>query len=388
MVAAPSLHSRLISGFAGAFGGKPDLVARAPGRVNLIGEHTDYNDGFALPIAIGVETRIALCQRADAKLRICALDFDGARDEVSLDAPLDHAHQDAWCKYVRGVVAVLTARGYRLCGAEIAIAGDIPKGAGLSSSASMEIALIRALTAASGERYDVVEAALDAQRAENEFVGVRCGVMDQLASAGGVDGAALLIDCRALTLRSAPMPPDAVVMIVQSGVERGLVDGRYNRRREQCETAARAMGIEALRDADMSRLDDAREALDEATYRRARHVITENARTLAAASALERNDLYAVGRLMAESHDSMRNDFAITVEPSDRLAALMHHAIRGEGGARQTGGGFGGAVIGLMRVDAIDRVREAVLRGYRTPNGQNPDIRIERAMPGADLVAL
>jgi galactokinase len=385
-MAAPSLHHRLLSGFAEAFGGAPDLIARAPGRVNLIGEHTDYNDGFALPIAIGAETQVALRRRPDRALRICALDFDGARDEVSLGKTPERASEGGWRNYARGVVGVLTARGYRLVGADIAIAGDIPRGAGLSSSASLEVALIRALTAASGERYDAVAAALDAQRAENEFVGVHCGAMDQLASAGGVEGAALLIDCRALTLQPAPMPPDAVVMIVQSGVERGLVDGRYNRRREQCEAAARMLGVKALRDADVPKLNNAAKTLNEKVFRRARHVITENARTLAAADALDVGDLQTVGRLMAESHASMRDDFAITVEPTDRLAALIHAAIGGKGGARQTGGGFGGAVIGLMQEHAVERVREAVLRDYRTPDGNAPDIRIESATAGAGLL--
>ena len=383
----PSLHSRLLAGFAEAFGEKPDLLARAPGRVNLIGEHTDYNDGFALPIAIGAETQVALRVTGHQRLRIHALDFGAERDGFSIDQPPDHAVEGGWRDYVRGVVATLLSRSYRLTGADIAIAGDIPKGAGLSSSASLEVALIRALTAASKERYEAVDAALMAQRAENDFVGVRCGALDQLSSAGGIEDCALLIDCRALMLRPAPMPKDAVVMIVQSGVERGLVDGRYNRRREQCESAARILGVKALRDADMEGLQIAKAEMGEETFRRARHIITENARTLAAADALALGDLAAMGRLMAQSHASMKNDFDITVEQTDRLTALMHEAIGAEGGARQTGGGFGGAVIGLMREDAVGRVRDAVLHSYRTPNGDAPDIRIERACSGASLIA-
>jgi galactokinase len=382
------LHARLLSGFGAAFGGSPDLVARAPGRVNLIGEHTDYNDGFALPIAIGAETQVALRRSPSEALQICALDFDGERDSFALNPPPDRALEGGWRAYVRGVVSILTLRGYRLRGAQIAIAGDIPKGAGLSSSASLEVALIRALTAASEARYEPIEAALDAQRAENEFVGVRCGALDQLSSAGGVAGCALLIDCRALTLQPTPMPNDAVVMIVQSGVERGLVDGRYNQRRADCEAAAQVLGVKALRDADIDRLDEAHGAMDETTFRRARHIITENARTLAAANALEHGDLAATGRLMAQSHASMKDDFEITVDETDRLTGLIHAAIGGEGGARQTGGGFGGAVIGLMREAVAERVHQAVLHGYRTPNGDRPDIRIERAQAGASLIAV
>jgi galactokinase len=381
-----SLHSRLLGGFAEVFGGAPDLVARAPGRVNLIGEHTDYNDGFALPIAIGAETQVALRRTGGAGFRICALDFEREQDEFPLCGPPVRAAQGGWRNYVRGVVATLLMRGCPLYGAEIAIAGDIPKGAGLSSSASLEVALIRALTAAGGERYDPIEAALDAQRAENDFVGVRCGALDQLSSAGGVEGCALLIDCRALTLRPVHLPLDAVVMIVQSGVERGLVDGRYNRRREQCEAAARALGVRALRDANLVELESVRSTMDEVVYRRARHIITENARTLAAASALERGDLAAMGTLMAESHASMKDDFEISVEETDRLTSLINDALGGEGGARQTGGGFGGAVIGLMRESVADQVRTRVLQDYRTPAGDRPDIRVERARHGASLL--
>ncbi len=383
-----ALHDRLLAGFSQVFGGAPDLVARAPGRVNLIGEYTDYNDGFALPIAISAETQVALRADGTKSLRVCALDFERERDAFSLETTPDHLPNGGWRNYVRGVVSVLLARGDVLVGGEIAIAGDIPLGAGLSSSASIEVALIRALTAAAGTTYMAIEAALDAQRAENAFVGVRCGALDQLASAGGVKDSALLIDCRALTLHPARMPDDVVVMIVQSGVGRVLVDGRYNQRREQCETAARVLGVAALRDADMPLLRAARGALDDATFRRARHIITENARTLAAKSALERGDLATMGRLMAESHASMQGDFEITVAATDRLTALMRGAIGPEGGARQTGGGFGGAVIGLMREARAEAVREAVLRDYRTPQGLLPDIRIERACAGAGLIAL
>jgi galactokinase len=214
---------------------------------------------------------------------------------------------------------------------------------------------------------------------------MRCGNLDQLASAATIEGAALLIDCRSLDLRPVRMPSDAAVMIVQSGVVRGLVEGHYNERRRQCEEAAAILRVPALRDADLAMLEAAAADMDPLVCRRARHVITENDRTLAAAEALASGDLRAMGVLMRESHASQRDDFEITVAPTDRLAELMSEEIGDQGGARQTGGGFGGAVVGLMRNDRVDAVRERVLAEYRTPSGDNPDVRVERACSGASV---
>jgi galactokinase len=227
-----------------------------------------------------------------------------------------------------------------------------------------------------------------AQAAENDFVGMRCGNLDQIASAATVEGAALLIDCRSLDLRPVAMPPDAAVMIVQSGVVRGLVEGHYNERRRQCEKAAAILGVPALRDADLGMLEAIAADVDPTVVRRARHVITENERTLAAADALAAGNLQRVGDLMRESHASQRDDFEITVAHTDRLAAIMSEAIRDGGGARQTGGGFGGAVVGLMSLDRVEAVRSRVLSEYRTPSGELPDVRIERAASGASVETL
>lgn len=383
------LHHRLLDGFDAAFGGSPDLVVRAPGRVNLIGEHTDYNDGFALPVAIGVETRVALRRRDDRQIRVVALDFGGERDTFWIEPALRKAPEGGWRDYVRGTIDVLGARGFGLTGADITVTGDIPRGTGLSSSASIEVAIAHAMLAAAGH-HDVgaTEIALMAQAAENDFVGMRCGNLDQIASAATSAGAALLIDCRSLVLQTVPMPADTAVMIVQSGVVRGLVDGHYNRRREQCEEAARVLGVAALRDADLAMLEAARGRMTEETFRRARHIVTENSRVLDATRALGEDDLVAMGRLMAESHASMRDDFGITVEPTDRLVALLADAIGPQGGARQTGGGFGGAVVALMRGNAVDRVRDVVLQGYRTPDGKTPLVMIEQASAGAGPVPM
>ncbi|MDH7639338.1 galactokinase [Sphingomonas oryzagri] len=382
-----ALHERLLAGFGSAFGGNPDFVVRAPGRVNLIGEHTDYNDGFALPVAIGVETRIAVRPRPDRLVRSVALDFDGEVDGFWIETPIRRAEGAGWRDYVRGSVDVLARRGFGHTGVDMAIAGDIPKGTGLSSSASLEVAVCHAMLAAAGhDDVPATEIALMAQEAENDFVGMRCGNLDQIASAATQAGAALLIDCRSLLLEAVTVPDGTAVMIVQSGVVRGLVEGHYNRRRAQCEEAAAALGVKALRDVDLAGLEDGRACMPEETFRRARHIVTENARTLDAAGALRAGDLASLGRLMAESHVSMRDDFGITVEHTDRLSAILAKAIGERGGARQTGGGFGGAVVAVMPVEIVERVREAVLNGYRTPDGGSPLIMIEQASAGAGLL--
>jgi galactokinase len=348
-----SLDERVREGFARHLGGAPAYVVSAPGRVNLIGEHTDYNDGFALPAAVAAETRIAIRQRVDRTINVVALDFD-ASDSFELDAI---SKTGGWADYLRGVVIELIRNGYQLSGADIAIAGNIPKGTGLSSSASLEIAAIRAFLALGDLPFDPVAAALMGQAAENDFVGMRCGNLDQLAAAAARTDAAVLIDCRSLALTPAPLPQDCAIVIVQSGVERGLVDGAYNQRRAECEEAARILGVPALRDATMDMLAGA--TMPETVFRRARHVITENARTLAAAEALRAADYATLGRLMTDSHASMRDDFEITVEPTDQLAAVMTAACEGVGGARQTGGGFGGAVVAVTNFEREAAVRQA-----------------------------
>jgi galactokinase len=379
-----TLRLRLSEGFSQRFGGVPDFVVRAPARVNLIGEHTDYNDGFALPVAIGAETRVALRRRGDGEIRVASLNFE--EEDAFLPAPdIEKAPLGGWRDYIRGTLAILSRAGVDIGGLDIAVAGDIPMGTGLSSSASLEVAIATGVLAAAGRREDPKQVALWAQAAENDFVGMRCGNLDQLASAATVQGAALLIDCRSLDLRPVQMPSDAAVMIVQSGVVRGLVEGHYNERRRQCEEAAAILGVPALRDADLGMLEAVAADIDSIVVRRARHVITENDRTLGAAKELALGNLQAVGHLMRDSHASQRDDFEITVAHTDRLVEIMSEAIGESGGARQTGGGFGGAVVGLMGIDRVEAVRSRVLSEYRTPSGGLPDVRIERACSGASI---
>ncbi len=379
-----TLAARLRAGFVDAYGAAPHINSRAPGRVNLIGEHTDYNDGFAMPIAIGAETRVAFTPVAGADLQVAAFDL-GERDRFS-PARVGALPGGGWRNYVRGTVDELTRAGIAVPGGMLAIAGNIARGTGLSSSASLEVALVHALLAAVGVEWPALDIALLAQRAECGFPGVRCGNLDQIASAATRAGHALLIDCRSLALRTIRMPDDVAVMIVQSGVERGLVDGEYNTRRSECERAAAFLGVAALRDADDAMLHAAKGRLDDRAWHRARHVIGDNRRALDAARALAADDLIATGRLMRESHLSQAHDFGITVPQTDRLADLLNAAIGVDGGARQTGGGFGGAVVGVMRRDRVDAVRDAVLAHYRTPAGTPPDLCTEVPADGAGLV--
>ena len=363
-----ALRATVGSAFETAFAGTPDCLVQAPGRVNLIGEHTDYNDGFVLPCAIGFHVLVAARARADDTVRVIAADHAGELDEFSLAAEIVPHPTALWPNYVRGVVKTLQERGFALRGADLAIAGNVPQGAGLSSSAALEVAVGHAFKSLQGlAPLSAADVAQVGQRAENRFVGVDCGIMDQLASACGVAGHALLIDCRSLDVRPVPMPPDVALMIVDSRVQRGLVGSEYNRRRAQCEAAARHCGVAALRDLSIAGLMERAAGLDDVTFRRARHIVSENQRVLDAAAALARADMPALNRLMAESHASMRDDFEITVPAVDRLAAILQDAIGTAGGARMTGGGFGGCVVAVLPQRLLDLARAAVQTHYRGP---------------------
>jgi galactokinase len=375
---------RAVATFRAAFNDEPACAVRAPGRVNLIGEHTDYNDGFVLPCAIDFDTVVAAGARDDAMVRVAAADFGGQVDQFRLDAPIVPRPDAPWATHVRGVVAMLLRHGVALRGADLAIAGNVPQGAGLSSSASLEVAVAQAFKVL--QRLDTLgatEIAQIAQRAENEFVGCQCGIMDPLVSACGEAGHALLIDCRSLQTQPVPLPDDLAVMIVHSGVRRGLVDSAYNERRRQCEAAARHHGVTALRDLTLDALLAGSAGLDATTFARARHVVTENRRTLDAAAALGRGDLLRLGALMAESHASMRDDFEITVPAIDRLVEIAQQAIGSEGGARMTGGGFGGCVVALAPRARVAAVAAAVEAGYRSPQGKPATLHVCRAAAGA-----
>ncbi|MBX9795721.1 galactokinase [Sphingomonas sp.] len=363
MSAADHPEVRAQTAYRARFGAPPAGIAYAPGRVNLIGEHTDYNDGFVLPLAIDRGTAVAFGTGEGGSIAVSA-DY-GEEDAVPAGG---FAPAPGWRAHVRAALAAFADAGGAVPALRLAIAGDVPQGAGLSSSASLGVALVGALDALDGGRRAPTDIARIAQAAENRYVGTACGIMDQLAAAAGVDGHALLIDCRSLAVTPVPIPPDMAVLIVHSGIARGLVDSAYNARRAACEAAAAAMGVPALRDADMAMLTAA--TLDDEHRARARHVISENARVLALPPAIASRDWGAIGTLMAASHASMRDDFQITLPPIDALVARLAAAAGGQGGARMTGGGFGGCVVALAdtgRLSALTAAAHAHFADTGTP---------------------
>ncbi len=379
------LKDKTLEIFEEKFGYPATMTIKAPGRVNLIGEHTDYNDGFVLPCAIDYETVIACGERNDRTIRVIAADYDNQQDEFSLDEPIVSTNALPWANYVRGVVKHLLLRNREFSGADMVISGNVPQGAGLSSSASLEVAVGQALKSLYDLDIDGVQLALNGQEAENQFVGCNCGIMDQLISALGKEDHALLIDCRSLKTKAVSMPKDASVVIINSNVKRGLVDSEYNTRRKQCEEAARFFGVKALRDVDIAQFAAKQAGLDPLTARRARHVITENDRTEAAAIALSHGDLKTMGVLMADSHASMRDDFEITVPPIDTLVEIVKSVIGEQGGVRMTGGGFGGCIVALMPSDLVEKVRKTVAHEYHAKTGIKETFYVCHASEGASI---
>ncbi|MCV6604851.1 MAG: galactokinase, partial [Porticoccaceae bacterium] len=272
--------------FANTFGYPHQLLAYAPGRVNLIGEHTDYNDGFVLPCAINYGTVVAAAKRDDRRVRVVSIDYGNQLDEFDLDAEITHHPDYLWANYIRGVVKCLQQRGCEFGGVDLAVTGNVPQGAGLSSSAALEVVIGQAFKGLYDLPISQAEIALNGQQAENEFVGCSCGIMDQLISAEGEAGHALLIDCRSLQTRAVSMPDNVTLLIINSNVKRGLVDSEYNIRREQCEAAARALGVTALRDISLTDFAPQESLLAPVVAKRARHVISENERTEQAVDAL------------------------------------------------------------------------------------------------------
>ncbi len=341
--------SDLVSRFRALFGSPSSLVYRAPGRVNLIGEHTDYNAGFVLPAAIGFWCWIAAAPREDNKLMIHSENY-----QETIEAKLDgnHLHRTRkWSDYPLGVASVLQESGYRLRGANLYVRGEIPLGAGLSSSAALEVGAACALLEISGHELDRTKIALLCQRAENEFVGARVGIMDQYVCCEARVEHALLLDCRSVEHVPVKLTPGVQLVVCNTMVKHEHGDGEYNVRRRDCEEGVQLLstvlpGIQALRDVTLRDLEDHRKLLSETVYRRCRHVITENRRVPQAAEALERGDLHTLGELMAESHRSLRDDYQVSCPELDLMVdlAAKHSGVYG---TRMTGGGFGGCTVNL-----------------------------------------
>ncbi|MGH9767626.1 MAG: galactokinase [Blastocatellia bacterium] len=373
--------------FIGLYGREPRVFS-APGRVNLIGEHTDYNDGFVLPMAIDRRTFVAAAARDDRLIRCVSSGFEG-RVEFEIGADLQPATD--WANYVRGLSALLLRDEYKLRGADLSITSDVPIGAGLSSSAALEISVGFALMSVSEQPIDLpidfVDLALLAQRAERQFAGTQCGIMDQYIACLGIEGHALLIDCRSLEYRAVPINlENARIVVCDSMIKHDLAAGEYNQRRAECEEGVRRLAtflpdIQALRDVEIEDFNLYAGSLPETIRRRCNHVITENARTFAAVEALERGDLPQFGKLMYASHESLRLDYEVSCRELDLLLAI---ASRCDGvfGARLTGGGFGGCTVNLVSSDFVETFITKISREYEKETGLRPDCYVCQASAG------
>ncbi len=380
-----SIGDLLSSRFREKFGTSPRIF-RAPGRVNLIGEHTDYNDGFVMPAAIGFYTWVAAAKREDQVLEAYSDRFN-EKITLSLDALVGPPRRH-WSDFVRGVAASLQNSGLKLSGLNLFIHGEVPLGAGLSSSASLEVATALALTSLSGIDLPRLELVKLCQRAEHQYVGTLCGIMDQFIASFGAAGSALMLDCRSLEHQLIPMPRDIALVICNSMVRHDLASGEYNRRRADCETGVRLLQphlpeVGALRDIVISDLEAHKSVLPSTVYRRCRHVVTENQRVLAAARALQSLDAVQFGQLMYQSHDSLRDDYEVSCKELDLLVELAA-STPDVFGARMTGGGFGGCTVNLVRAEGLALFKTHIAQAYWDEMGIAPDIYICEPAQGAE----
>jgi len=367
------------------YGTTPEVMVRAPGRVNLIGEHTDYNDGFVLPAAIDRSIDFAGRKRADRVVRVHSLDFEGWV-EFSLDN-IQKDNNNRWSNYVRGVAKYLEEDGHRLTGAEIVLGGDVPREAGLSSSAAVEVGTAAFWNNLLRLELDPVYLIKLARKAENQFVGVPCGIMDQFISALGRENHALFLDCRDLEYRHVPLRDDVKIVVCNSGVKRALAQSEYEVRLKQCREAVARIAssgraVKSLRDVTPADLAAARSVLSDVLFRRARHIVTENQRVLEAVKVLEAGNLERFGELMNSSHLSLRDDYEVS---SKELDVLVEAAWRQPGvlGARMTGAGFGGCTVNLVRQEAAEAFSDAVRGAYQDALGLKAEVYICKASQGA-----
>jgi galactokinase len=365
--------------FTDLFGAPPEVRAAAPGRVNVIGEHTDYNGGFVLPAAIPQHTTVELRRSPGLSVEVWSRDIapGGERNGYTLGS---ETPQHGWLDYVSGITDVLASAGHRVGGFQLRIESDIPVGSGLSSSAALEISVLRALREAFSLRLSDVELALIGQRVENEFVGAPVGIMDQMACSMTGDGAMLFLDTRSLIHERIPLPGAASLIVINSGVAHSHAGGDYRTRREECTRAAALLGVTELRDVRPSELSRVA-ALPSPLDRRARHVVTENQRVLDTVAAFRAGDLEAVGALLSSSHASMRDDFEVSVPEIDLLVTIAERQ-RGVYGARLTGGGFGGSIVGLAPLESARRSGELISAEYSRLSGRTSSVLVPSASSG------
>jgi len=382
-----ALKRSATQGLVDAFGVEATFWAIAPGRVNLIGEHTDYNDGFVMPAAIDRNVVIAARPREDRIVRINAIDLDSTV-EFSLD-DIQYDSEKPWSNYERGVAKVLQDAGYVLQGVDMALTSDIPVASGLSSSAAMEVGTTFVFQSLSDFELDGVKRALLCQRAENEFVGMRCGIMDQYIVSLGKQDYALLIDCRSLGYELVPVPQGHSVVICNTKAKRGaqgLVDSEYNKRREECETAAEILGVKALRDVTPEMFEEKQSLLAEVTRMRCRHVVTEDQRVMDSVAALQAGDITKFGELMNDSHVSLRDDYEVSCTELDAMVEAAWHQ-EGVIGARMTGGGFGGCAVALVKADAVKAFAATVAQEYTAATSLVPEIYVCQPSEGVHQLA-
>ncbi|WP_324717420.1 galactokinase [Carboxydochorda subterranea] len=387
--------ARASTAFTERFGRRPALVASAPGRVNLIGEHTDYTGGYVLPVAIDRRIYVAGIPRPDRTVRLYSVDYGASVDFSLDDARLDAPRRDSehpWSNYVRGVFAALQAEGYALRGADMVIAGDVPQGAGLSSSAALEVATALFAAAAGAFELPPMEAIRLARRAENEWVGVACGIMDQFVSRMARRGHALFLDTDSLRYEHVPLPPGAAMVVIDTRVRRSLASSAYNLRRQEAEDAIAAArrhvpGWRLVRELPSPSLPGLASHMPPAQHRRLRHLVEENARVVEAVAALRRSDLAAFGALMNASHESLRDLFEVSCPELDAVVEIAR-GVPGVLGARMTGAGFGGSAVALVRAEATGALLQAIEREYPLRAGKTPQLFVLEAGEGARVEAL
>ena len=380
----------LVDEFAKQYGEQPTWIAIGPGRVNLIGEHTDYNDGFVMPVALQRDVRMAVRAREDRLVRVYSSEYDDW-GKFDLDA-IAYQQDKLWINYIQGVASILEETGLQLTGIDAVLSGNVPRASGLSSSAALEVASIKGLMAAADvqDALSGTQIAKIAQRAENQFVGVNCGIMDQFISVLGVEGHALLIDCRSLDYELVPFPANASLVIGNTKAPRSLASSAYNERRRQCEEGVAALqqvlpDITALRDVSSEQLEANKDLLSEIVYRRCRHVVSENERVLQTVEALKQDDLQAVGQFMSASHASLRDDYEVSSDALDAMVSAMAN-VEGCYGARLTGAGFGGCAIALVKPGSEQAVADAIYQEYPKATNIWPEVYTTQASAGARVI--